>query len=85
MLAGGGEPMPHKATPGLCSRRRVVIVGAIHHQPQVAPLFRDGQVHHPAESGLDLLQIGVQPFERDMSRDPAGNRMDGTRGGRNRS
>jgi len=40
-------------------RNGVVIVEAVQHQPQVAPLIRDRQVPHPAQGGLDLPELGV--------------------------
>jgi hypothetical protein len=38
-------------------------------QPQVAPLLRDRQVHHPAQGGFDLRQLGVQLPERGVPPD----------------
>ena len=43
-------------------RNGVVIVEAVQHQPQVAPLLRDRQVPHPAQVGLDLPELSVQPL-----------------------
>jgi hypothetical protein len=43
-------------------RNGVVVVETVQHQPQVTPLLRDRQVPHPAQGGLDLPKLGVQPL-----------------------
>jgi Bacterial extracellular solute-binding protein len=43
-------------------RNGVVVVEAVQHQPQIAPLLRNRQVPHPALVGLDLPELGVQPL-----------------------